>query len=117
MWYFRAVALDLDGTLAEDDHLAESAMAAISANRGELRMVLVTGRVLDDLEATFPGLRSEFDALVTEHGPALPARSGVRWRAGPVEPSVGGVGAEGGGAARAGQVLLAIAGDDAAAAV
>lgn len=117
MWYFRAVALDLDGTLAEDDHLAESAMAAISANRGELRMILVTGRVLDDLEATFPGLRSEFDALVTENGAVLHTRSGVRLLAGPVEPSVGRVLAERGVTARAGQVLLAIAGDDAAAAV
>lgn len=29
MWFFRAVALDLDGTLTENDHLSETAMAAI----------------------------------------------------------------------------------------
>src|ERR1039457_5037176 len=113
MWYFRAVALDLDGTLAEDDHLAESAMAAISANRGELRMVLVTGRFLDDLEATFPGLRSEFDALVTENGAVLHTRSGVRLLAGPVEPLGGRVVGERGGRAPAGQAAVQAGGDEA----
>ena len=32
MWSFQAVALDLDGTLAEDDQLAESAVDAIKAS-------------------------------------------------------------------------------------
>jgi hydroxymethylpyrimidine pyrophosphatase-like HAD family hydrolase len=114
MWFFRAVALDLDGTLAEDDHLAESAMTAIRASRGERRMILVTGRILDDLEAAFPGLGSEFDALVTENGAVLHTRSGARPLATPVEPAVGRVLEGRGVKARAGQVLLAITGDDAA---
>lgn len=114
MWYFRAVALDLDGTLAEDDHLAESAMAAIKASRCELRMILVTGRILDDLEAAFPGLGSEFDAVVTENGAVLHTRSGVRRMASPVEPAVGHALADRGVTTRSGQVLLALAGDDAA---
>ena len=45
-------------------------------------MILVTGRIFDDLEASFPGLWPEFDALVTENGAVLhtePARG--RWPA------------------------------------
>ncbi len=63
MWFFRVVApLDLDGTLTEDDRVSESGMAAVKASRGELRLILVTGRIFDDLDATFPGLWREFDA-------------------------------------------------------
>ena len=117
MWFFRAVALDLDGTLAENDHLAETAMAAIKASRDELQMILVTGRVFSDLEAAFPGLWCEFDALVSENGAVLHTRSGAQLLADPVNPAVGQALAERGVAVRAGQVLLALAGDDAAAAV
>ena len=37
VWFFRAVALDLDGTLTEDDQLTESGMAAIKADRAGRR--------------------------------------------------------------------------------
>ena len=52
-------------------------------------MILVTGRIFDDLEASFPGLWPEFDALVTENGAVLhtePARG--RWPA-RVDPPCG----------------------------
>ena len=39
-------------------------MAAVRAGRAELKMILVTGRIFDDLDAAFPGLWSEFDAVV-----------------------------------------------------
>ena len=117
MWFFRAVALDLDGTLAKNDHLAEAAIAAIKASRDERRMILVTGRIFDDLEAAFPGLWREFDALVTENGAVLHTRSGAWPLAGPVDPAVGRALAQRGVATRAGRVLLALAGDDAATAV
>jgi hydroxymethylpyrimidine pyrophosphatase-like HAD family hydrolase len=117
VWFFQAVALDLDGTLADGDQLAETAMAAIKASRAELRMILVTGRVFSDLEAAFPGLRVEFDAAVTENGAVLHTRSGARPLAAPVDPAVGRALAERGVASRPGQVLLALAGDDAATAV
>lgn len=117
MWFFRAVALDLDGTLAENDHLGEAAMAAIKASRDERRIILVTGRIFDDLEAAFPGLWREFDAVVTENGAVLHTGSGAWPLASPIEPAVGRALAERGVATRAGQVLLALARDDAAIAV
>lgn len=117
VWFFQAVALDLDGTLAEGDQLAETAMAAIQASRSELRMTLVTGRVASDLDAAFPGLRGEFDVVVTENGAVLHTRSGSRPLAAPVDPAVRRALAERGVATRAGQVLVALAGDDTAAAV
>jgi len=113
MWFFRALAMDLDGTLTEDDQLADSAMAAIKASRGDLRMILVTGRILTDLEAAFPGLGQEFDALVTENGAVLHTRSGAQALADPVDSAVGPALAERGVPTRAGRVLLALAGHDA----
>jgi hydroxymethylpyrimidine pyrophosphatase-like HAD family hydrolase len=117
MWLFRAVALDLDGTLTENDHLAGAGMAAVRTSRANLKMILVTGRIFDDLETTYPGLWSEFDAVVTENGAVLHTRSGVRMLASPVDPAVQKALADRGIDARAGRVLLAVAGDDAAAAI
>jgi hydroxymethylpyrimidine pyrophosphatase-like HAD family hydrolase len=117
MWYFQAVALDLDGTLAEDNRLAESAMDAIKASSGELRMILVTGRTSGNLEAAFPGLGSHFDAVVTENGAVLHTRSGLRALASPLDRAVGPALADRGISTRPGQVMLALDGQDAAAAV
>ncbi len=116
MWFFRAVALDLDGTLTHNDRLADSGMAAVRASRADLKMILVTGRIFDELEAAYPGLWSEFDAVVTENGAVLHTRSGMRLLASPVDPAVRPALAGRGITARAGRVLLAVAGDDAAAA-
>src|SRR5512146_3003505 len=116
MWFFKAVALDLDGTLTQDDRLADTGMAAVRASRADLKMILVTGRIFDDLEAAYPGLWSEFDAVVTENGAVLHTRSDMRLLASPVDPAVRPALASRGIAARAGRVLLAVAGDAAAAA-
>jgi hydroxymethylpyrimidine pyrophosphatase-like HAD family hydrolase len=117
MWFFRAVAFDLDGTLAEDGRLAGSTMAAIRASRAERRMILVTGRISGGLDAAFPGLRREFDALVTENGAVLHTCAGVRLLAEPVNRKVERALADRGVATRAGRVLLALAGHDASVAV
>jgi hydroxymethylpyrimidine pyrophosphatase-like HAD family hydrolase len=113
VWFFRAVALDLDGTLADGDQLAESAMAAIKATRGERRLVMVTGRIFDNLEAAFPGLWREFDAVVTENGAVLHTGAGARQLATSVDPAVREALAERGVSARAGRVLVALAAEDA----
>ena len=110
MWFFKAVALDLDGTLTQDDRLADTGMAAVKASRADLKMILVTGRIFDDLEAAYPGLWSEFDAVVTENGAVLHARSDMRLLASPVDPAVRPALASRGIAAGAGGVLLAVAG-------
>jgi len=117
MWFFRAVALDLDGTLTENDRLADTTMAAVRASRVDLKIILVTGRIFNDLEAAYPGQWSEFDAVVTENGAVLHTRSDMRLLASPVDPAVQPALASHGIAARAGRVLLAVAGDDAAAAI
>jgi hydroxymethylpyrimidine pyrophosphatase-like HAD family hydrolase len=117
VWFFRAIALDLDGTLTEDDQLAESGMAAIKASHGDRRMILVTGRIFDDLDAAFPGLWREFDAVVTENGAVLHTEAGARPLASPVDPAVHDALAERAVPARAGRVLLALAGEDAATAM
>jgi len=114
MWYFRAVALDLDGTLTEDDHLADVAMDCIKASRHELRMILVTGRTFDHLQAAFPGLGSEFDALVTENGAVLHTGASARLLASPIGPPVRHALADRGVATTTGRVLVALAGRDAA---
>ncbi|HEY7262054.1 MAG TPA: HAD hydrolase family protein [Trebonia sp.] len=117
MWFFKVVAVDLDGTLTENDRLAGIGMTAVKASRADLKVILVTGRIFDDLDAAFPGLWSEFDAVVAENGAVLHARSGTRLLASPVDPAVQPALAGRGIAARAGRVLLAIAADDAAAAI
>jgi hydroxymethylpyrimidine pyrophosphatase-like HAD family hydrolase len=64
------VALDLDGTLTDGDRLSETAMSAVDRIRDDgLTAVLVTGRILAELEATFPSLLDRFDAVVAENGP------------------------------------------------
>jgi hydroxymethylpyrimidine pyrophosphatase-like HAD family hydrolase len=117
MWLFRAVALDLDGTLTENDRLAGTAMDAVRAGRADLKMILVTGRIFDELNAAYPGLWPEFDAVVAENGAVLHTQSDMRLLASPVDPAVQPALASRGIAARAGRVLLALAGDDAAAAI
>lgn len=117
MWFFRAVALDLDGTLTDGDQLTDSAMAVVKAGRAERRMILVTGRIFDELEASFPGLWHEFDAVVTENGAVLHTGTGARPLASPVDPAVRQALADRGVSARAGQVLLALAAEDSVAAV
>ncbi len=116
MWFFRAVALDLDGTLTENGQLSGSGMAAVKACRAERRVILVTGRVFGDLEAAFPGLWREFDAVVTENGAVLHTGAGARLLASPVDPAIQRALADRGVPARAGQVLLALAAGDAVAA-
>jgi hypothetical protein len=72
---------------------------------------------VDDLEASFSGLWPEFDALVTENGAVLHTGTATRPLASPVDPAVRGALADHGVAARAGRVLLALAGEDASTAV
>lgn len=80
-------------------------------------MILVTGRTSGDLEAAFPGLGSHFDAVVTENGAVLHTRSGLRPLASPLDRAVGPALADRGIATHTGHVMLALDGQDAAAAV
>jgi hydroxymethylpyrimidine pyrophosphatase-like HAD family hydrolase len=85
MWYFRALAFDLDGTLIEGDRLDGGVLAALRLARRDRRLILVTGRIHDDLIRSFPGLTSEFDAVVTENGGVLRTGTARRLLAEPVD--------------------------------
>jgi hydroxymethylpyrimidine pyrophosphatase-like HAD family hydrolase len=65
---YLALAVDYDGTAASHDELAESARLAIERLRvSGRRIVLVTGRRLEDLLRVCPAIAS-FDLVVAENG-------------------------------------------------
>jgi len=67
----RVLALDFDGTIAVNDTIDVDVAAAIQEARGAgLLAVLVTSRILSDLEAVFCS-PSPFDAIVAENGAVL----------------------------------------------
>lgn len=66
--YCRALACDFDGTIANDGHLAPEVAAILGEARAQgIVTLLVTGRVVDDLQAGGVDLAS-FDAVVAENG-------------------------------------------------
>ncbi len=70
MRYF-ALATDYDGTLAHDGVVDEATIEALKRLRQSGRkLILVTGRILADLEAVFPHL-ALFDLVVAENGALL----------------------------------------------
>lgn len=69
MTFFKAVALDLDGTLTSAGHLAPEALAAMEESRQNgLVIVLVSGRILAELLADVPQIADYVDAMVLENG-------------------------------------------------
>jgi hydroxymethylpyrimidine pyrophosphatase-like HAD family hydrolase len=87
--FIRAVALDLDATLAEAGRLSAPALVEVDRIRDEgMTAVLVTGRILAEMEAEFPGLREHFDAVVAENGAVLLVAGAVRDLAEPVEEAL-----------------------------
>lgn len=65
----RALAVDYDGTIAANGHVAEATAAALARVRQSgRRVVLVTGRMLPDLRLICPAVNSMFDAVVVENG-------------------------------------------------
>ncbi len=68
----KAFATDLDGTLTHGDGVAPETLDALQDARASgIATILVTGRITDDLDDHFPGLRQAFDAVVTENGAVL----------------------------------------------
>lgn len=66
-----ALATDYDGTLAQDGVVDPSTLAALHRfRRSGRKLILVTGRVLHDLETVFPHL-DIFDCAVLENGAVL----------------------------------------------
>ena len=110
--YFRVVALDFDGTLA-DGPIACDTLAALGEARSRgIRVILVTGRIMHELRAVFPEVDNVFDAIVAENG-AVVIVPAVR---GPLMASIPLAVSEAltarGVAHRNGQVLVACGADD-----
>lgn len=84
-----ALATDYDGTLAHDGLVDSSTLAALHRfRRSGRKLILVTGRVLRDLETVFPHLNI-FDCAVLENGAVLyaPQTRACRALAEPPPPS------------------------------
>lgn len=106
--YYRAVAVDYDGTLTTSGRPSGDVLAAIAETRADgRRVVLVTGRILAELRSVFPGAAGHFDAIVAENG-AVAARAGrTRLLAAPVPGELAAALAARGVGFRRGEVLLA----------
>ncbi len=116
--FVRVVAVDLDGTLTRNDRPARGVLAEIDRARSDgLAVILVTGRILEELESDFPGLRDRFDAVSGENGAVLALGDEVSDLAPPVEPSLEAELSRRGVAVRRGRVLLACDATDAASVV
>jgi hydroxymethylpyrimidine pyrophosphatase-like HAD family hydrolase len=114
--YFRAVAVDFDGTLAEDGRVAADTLAALRHVRARrVTVILVTGRILDELYGVFPDVDNHVDAVVAENGAVVSTPRGQRRLAAPVDPAVGEALTAKRVAWRAGQVLVGCSGADEAA--
>jgi hydroxymethylpyrimidine pyrophosphatase-like HAD family hydrolase len=110
--YFHAVAVDYDGTLTREPRPTDAVLAAVRAVRERgTHVLLVTGRIMDELRADFPDVDRHFDAIVAENGAVLvrgaqPARP----LAPRVAPALEHALSTRGVPVRAGQVLLAMDG-------
>ena len=83
----RAIAVDLDGTIAQHDQVSDVALAALKeARAGGTAALLVTGRTLAGLDAQFAGLRAWFDVVVAENGAVLQRGNDIRDLADPLGP-------------------------------
>jgi hydroxymethylpyrimidine pyrophosphatase-like HAD family hydrolase len=68
---YRALAIDYDGTLAHDGRVDPPTIDALARARDNgLRLIMVTGRELDDLLKAFPHTPM-FDRVVAENGAVL----------------------------------------------
>src|SRR5215471_12214342 len=74
---YHALACDYDGTLAHDGRVNDETVAALERLRGSgRRLIMVTGRELDDLRQNFSRL-DLFDRVVAENGALMVLPSGV----------------------------------------
>jgi hydroxymethylpyrimidine pyrophosphatase-like HAD family hydrolase len=70
--YFRAIALDYDGTLTVSKRPANDLLAALQQVRLEGRkIVLVTGRIMAELRREFMDVDKWFDLIVAENGAVI----------------------------------------------
>lgn len=106
--YFRVVAVDFDGTLTEGGRPEPDVLEALAeVRRSGRRVVLVTGRVVDELCGVFPDFDDWFDAVVAENGAVLHLGGVSRGIVAPVPLELDAALVARGVPFRRGQVLLA----------
>ena len=105
--YFRAVAVDYDGTLADGPVASDTLTALAEARTRGIRVILVTGRIVNELRAVFAHVEDHVDALVAENGAVLVTSVGVRRLAAPIDRAVSSGLSARGVVHRSGQVLIA----------
>lgn len=106
---YAALATDYDGTIARDGAVDGPTLAALARLRATgWRLVLATGRELDDVRRLMPGLRL-FDRVVAENGAVLhaPATGAVRLLAPPPPAFAARLAAAGVAPLHAGRVAVA----------
>jgi hypothetical protein len=111
--YFKAIAIDFDGTLTEGGRPEQHVLASLAEARDAgMALLLVTGRVVSDLLHVFPDAEQWFDVIVAENG-AVIRRGGVsNALTEPVPLELDGPLVERGVFFQRGQVLLACSSDD-----
>ena len=68
---YQAIATDYDGTIATEGRVSETTLTALQRwQKSGRKLLLVTGRKLDDLYSVFPQAQL-FDCIVAENGALL----------------------------------------------
>src|ERR1700735_3625734 len=104
--YFRAVPIASDGTLADGRVKPDTLAALAEARARQIRVIVVTGRIMSELQAVFPDAWDHVDAIVADNGAVLATRAGVRLLARPPDRSGGARRARWGAGPRSGRVLV-----------
>ncbi|MGV7868052.1 HAD hydrolase family protein [Mycobacterium kansasii] len=115
MTFFKAVALDFDGTLTSGGNISAHTVAAIEqARRDGLAVVLVSGRIGAELQAEFPRIPHQVDAMVLENGAVTVINGQASALAPPVDGGLRQALTDRGVPYRCGEVLVAADGEHAA---
>ena len=115
MTFFKVVAVDFDGTLTSGGSIAPHAVEALEqARRSGLAIVLVTGRIGAELQAEFPDIADQVDAMVLENGAVIVIEGRAHALAPPVNGGLDQALADRGIPYRRGEVLIAVHGQHAA---
>ncbi|MHB1474801.1 MAG: HAD family hydrolase [Dermatophilaceae bacterium] len=87
--YFRAIAVDFDGTLTARERPDPAVLSALAETRSQgRRLLLVTGRTLEHLSSGFPDVGDWFDAIVAENGALIRSPLGTRLLADPIDAAL-----------------------------
>jgi hydroxymethylpyrimidine pyrophosphatase-like HAD family hydrolase len=110
--YFRAIAIDFDGTLTAGDRPSPQVLDAVARTRQDgRRVLLVTGRILAELREVFADVDEWFDSIVAENGAVVSGPGGTRQLAAPVDARIARDLGRAGHRVRSGKVLLACSAD------